>query len=362
MMLKKLLIVCALLLFSASSAFAAETIQITVDGKNVVFEQQPVLQDDRTLVPLRAIFEALNAHVKWIEDSQTAVAEKRSNYISIQIGNKEMYKNGSPIPLEVPAQLINGRTMVPLRAVAEALDATVEWNNATNTITIQSKQEPHMIKDQYLEWNLTHPDSNILLATATCAYPAIPNPNNSEGIRKINETYAKAAQTYINQLKTSVPEIVGEDYAMRQESGYPFHPYEYTHTFDITYDKNNMMSIVELTSEYTGGAHPNSSKVSTTYDLTTGQVLGLTDILEGTQEELNTVIINGFTQLIKANPEMYFEDASSTLAEDISTANFYLTKDGIIFYFQPYAIAPYATGYPSYTLPFTGNEKLFKTL
>ncbi len=92
--------------------------------------------DDRTMLPLRAIFEALGANVTWNDITQTAKATKNEIKISIQIGSTIMYKDDNKKRLDVPAQLINDRTMVPVRAIAESLDADVQWDEATETVTI----------------------------------------------------------------------------------------------------------------------------------------------------------------------------------------------------------------------------------
>jgi len=98
------------------------------------------LGGDRTLVPLRAIFEALGATVDWDGATQTVTAKKDSDVIKLQIGSNEMTVNGKTVTLEVPAQLINGRTMVPVRAIAEAFGAEVYWDAATRTVKITMEQ------------------------------------------------------------------------------------------------------------------------------------------------------------------------------------------------------------------------------
>ncbi len=116
-----------------------EGIEVVLDGKMVAFDVQPTLLEGRTLVPVRAIFEALGATVAWNDATQTAIAEKDGTEIRITIGEKQMLKNGLIIPLDVGAVLLDARTLVPVRAIAESFDCTVEWIDATQTVKITTK-------------------------------------------------------------------------------------------------------------------------------------------------------------------------------------------------------------------------------
>ena len=107
-----------------------------VNGKNVYFDQLPILDNGRTLVPLRAIFEALGANVNWDGTTQTVTASKGGTNISLQIGSNQLYVNGSAKTLDVPAKLINSRTLVPVRAISEAFGCKVDWDGNSQTVII----------------------------------------------------------------------------------------------------------------------------------------------------------------------------------------------------------------------------------
>lgn len=124
------------------SVSASENIYVTVDGATLNFDQPPIMQNDRVLVPMRLIFEALGATVEWDEYNQYVKATKDQIDITMQIGNSTMVKNGEYITLDTAPILLNGRTLVPVRAVAESLDATVEWRGEINTVVIEKKVIP----------------------------------------------------------------------------------------------------------------------------------------------------------------------------------------------------------------------------
>lgn len=139
--MKKTLI-CLMLVFVTvlsigTAAFAEEReVAVVLDGEILEFDQNPVIQNGRTLVPLRGIFEPMGAEVGWDDATQTVTAVKDDITIKLTIGDNILYKNGEAITLDVPAQLIGSRTMVPARAVSEAFDARVGWIEEIWMVTI----------------------------------------------------------------------------------------------------------------------------------------------------------------------------------------------------------------------------------
>lgn len=113
-----------------------EKVAVEVNGERVIFDQQPVVQNGRTLVPLRKIFEALGASVGWHDETQTVTSIKGETIVSLTIGSNILKVNNREITLDVTAQTINGRTMVPARAVAEAFGCKVDWDEERNTVVI----------------------------------------------------------------------------------------------------------------------------------------------------------------------------------------------------------------------------------
>lgn len=113
--------------------------RLIIDGKERFFTQHPEIMNDRTFVPLRSIFEALQTKVKWNEETQTVTATKGSRTIQLTLDSEIAHINGKKVQLDAPPILFQESTYVPLRFVGEALGATVIWENATRTIQIISK-------------------------------------------------------------------------------------------------------------------------------------------------------------------------------------------------------------------------------
>lgn len=116
-------------------------VTVVLDGETLAFPtQDPLIVDNRTLVPMRTIFEALGARVDWIDENgiQKIIANTAEKNISMTINSNDFFVNGEKKSLDVPAQLMNDTTMVPLRAISESLGCSVEWNQETSTVIIQS--------------------------------------------------------------------------------------------------------------------------------------------------------------------------------------------------------------------------------
>jgi len=112
-------------------------ISVTLDGTPIQFlDAEPIIVEDRTLVPFRAIFEALDMDVEWDDDRRVAIGTRDNLTIEIPIDSAIATVNGQIVELDVPAMIHNDRTLVPLRFIAEATGAEVDWNDETRTVVI----------------------------------------------------------------------------------------------------------------------------------------------------------------------------------------------------------------------------------
>jgi len=137
-------------MFIGTTAFAAENITVELDGKTIEFDVNPEIIDGRTMVPLRKIFEEIGALVKWDNDTQTVSARKNSKTITLSINSADLQidkgktdDEGNPIietvTLEVPAQIVSGRTLVPARAISESFGLNVNWDEDNQKVVITSE-------------------------------------------------------------------------------------------------------------------------------------------------------------------------------------------------------------------------------
>jgi len=126
-------------LSSLCVANANKEINVTLNGEKIFFDVAPQIINERTMVPLRAIFEALGATVDWNGDTQTLTSTKNDITVKLTINDSTMYVNNTPVILDSPAFIIDGRTLVPLRAISEAYQANVAWDSDTSTALITAE-------------------------------------------------------------------------------------------------------------------------------------------------------------------------------------------------------------------------------
>lgn len=115
---------------------ANSEIAVTLNGKEIAFDVKPQILNGRTMVPMRKIFEALGATVEWDGDTQSITSVKGDITIKMTIGDSTMYKNSEAITLDVPPQIVDSRTLVPVRAIAESFGITVDWTGETQTVVL----------------------------------------------------------------------------------------------------------------------------------------------------------------------------------------------------------------------------------
>lgn len=135
---------------SAAAGFAQNNIQVSVNGQPVAFDQaRPQMVGGRVLVPLRGVMEQLGAYVQWDASTHTVTATKAGTDIQLRIGDRSATVNGQPVTLDVPAMVVGGSTMVPLRFMGESLGADVRWDTSTSTVAINTANNAAVNANNY---------------------------------------------------------------------------------------------------------------------------------------------------------------------------------------------------------------------
>ena len=120
-----------------SAVCYAQDINVSLNGNIVSFpNQQPVIVEGRTLIPLRGVFDNMGYAIDWDGETKTVTLKKDSKTLTVAIGQASIDVNGSATAIDVPAQIINGSTMLPLRAIADTTGAEVLWDAESRTATI----------------------------------------------------------------------------------------------------------------------------------------------------------------------------------------------------------------------------------
>ncbi|PKM49960.1 MAG: hypothetical protein CVV02_13310 [Firmicutes bacterium HGW-Firmicutes-7] len=133
-----LAIIMCLSYISMTVFATGDDVSVRIDGELIEFDQPPLIVNGRTLIPIRAVCEKIGATVEWDDRTKTALITKDDTTIKLQIGRYDMQvSDQSSIYLDVVPQIYNGRTLMPIRAIAEGLGCEVLWNEANRTIEIE---------------------------------------------------------------------------------------------------------------------------------------------------------------------------------------------------------------------------------
>ena len=137
--MKKILsiILVFVMLFALASPVMADGVKVKLGDEYINFDVTPKLINGRTMVPLRAIFEALGATVDWNEETETVTSTRNKITVTLKINSFVMFVDGEIVSLDSPACLVGGRTLVPVRAISEAFKLKVGWDDATQTVLIE---------------------------------------------------------------------------------------------------------------------------------------------------------------------------------------------------------------------------------
>lgn len=129
-----------LMLMFASSVFAAPAVNVVINGTPVTFTESSgapfIDNNNRTLVPMRVVMEQYGCTVSWDQSTKTASVVAGDTTVLVPIGQSYITVNGEQRTIDAPAQIVSGRTYLPIRAVLEAFGANVGWDNTNRSVTV----------------------------------------------------------------------------------------------------------------------------------------------------------------------------------------------------------------------------------
>lgn len=180
---KKLAMVVTLastLIGSVSATESTKDIKIEIDGKNVVSDVAPFINNERTLVPIRVISENLGYNVNWDNNLRKVTVKNSDKTIELFIGKKKVNVNGVDNSIDVAPVIKNDRTFVPLRFISESFENDVNWDKGTRTVKINKKEKKIV----------SILDGNNISNTYTSITPTTPQPKSKQvGSNEIKPYY-----------------------------------------------------------------------------------------------------------------------------------------------------------------------------
>lgn len=145
----------------ATQTFTEFKAGMTVKGKKVNFDVPPVIKDGRTLIPVRAVMNSLNAKVEWDEATQTVTITKGDVVIKLVLGESKVFVNGKEVTLDVPAMVVDNRTVVPLRFISETLGEKVNYDEKTGDIDIEDNENNSQADENNTQIDENNSQTNI---------------------------------------------------------------------------------------------------------------------------------------------------------------------------------------------------------
>lgn len=355
--LVSLFLITAALAGAVQTAFAEDNVTVNINGVKMDFDVEPIVENGRTLVPFRAIFEALGCAVGYYASDgvQTVSAHRGNDSLMLNIGKNSMYFDSNEIELDVPAKIVEDRTLVPLRAVSEAFDTEVIWLDDINTVCLYPKRGAHSITPVTVNKDIKNEDG-VTLINISCSYPVIESYEQNEYIDRINDEYKKAAESFLQEAESN-REAAQLQYEQTEGS---FQPYEIMRTYTVNTDRNGLLSITDHDYSYMGGAHGMSIMLSRNFNLTDEKELKLDDILTGSlDDEIYQLVYSVFVNHFEAAAGDGFNaEWAQQIESEIENVKYYLKDDSLVLYFDVYQAAPYAFGTPCVEIPY--NENIFR--
>jgi hypothetical protein len=331
------LLALALIPLMQTSAFADKDISIIVNGEKVQLDQPPIIEDGRTLVPFRAVLEKMGASVDWDNNTQTVTCVLADKEVSLVINSDKMQTNQGEITLDVPAKIVNSRTMVPIRAISEGLGAEVDWNEGDRSVIISSYSAEQY--DGYEMLSITDGISGDFTLPITVKYPVIYG--DSAEVAAINSSIEAEVRDNIAACKQEYSDFVTDVDDTSSDWN-----------IDITYEiktlNEDIVSMSVTTYSFLGGAHPNTTVKGLTYNLQSGEKMAADDFIDNAL----TAGKDGIRSMVEADPEQYpfYDEEQFTLTD----SDFYIEDNKLVFVVQAYEIAPYARGLVEYKIDLKG--------
>jgi len=213
-------------------ASAQTGITVTIDGAALSFDVPPQIINGRAMVPMRRIFDALGANVQWNGASRSITATSPNRTIVLHIDSTTMVVNGNIITLDVPPQIIGNRTLVPVRAVSEGMDANVRWVSDIKTVIITRRvvqtPDPAGLTFGWSVYDLANPffipmDEGVKAKAAELGITLLPTHDNKSSVTEMISGVTSLIEQGIDALVISPfgPEAMNTVMTMAKSAGIP---------------------------------------------------------------------------------------------------------------------------------------------
>jgi hypothetical protein len=309
---------------------AVTLVTVTVKGKPL--QQQGIMGEEGVLLPLQLIEKGLHISVNYDAEKKSYILQRDQVAVVLTPtdGEANAVVNGSTQITPYEWKQIGEQPYVSAKVITDHLGYTSQYNEANQTLALtKHKLNPITISTVTIE-------KDIPEATIKVEYPQISGLDNTKAEKSINKQLKTRADEFvknsIKEAKNSQPSPNGSKY-------------EYLGNYTVTFNREGVLSILEQTYAYTGGAHGNSIREGLTFCLSNGKLLTLDQILSANPNYRKIVDPQILQQLKKT--EGYFNNFT-TIGPN---PDFYLKDEGVVVFFQLYEYLPYVFGFPEFYFP-----------
>ncbi|MDD3173269.1 MAG: DUF3298 and DUF4163 domain-containing protein [Herbinix sp.] len=210
-----------------------------------------------------------------------------------------------------------------------------------------------IVREKVLQQDMYY--KNYLILKYTIKYPKFISQTYYTLANKLNTLYRTKAVMYERSNVMNLYQMAMVDFEHSKANNYPIHQFEAYVDFLITYNQNCVLSLYFDQYEYTGGAHGLTLRYSDTWDLQGSRRMELADFFPNNnhyKEYIIQIINKQIAYQIAAGDAMFFDNYEQLVKDNFKANNYYLSKEGLVIYYQQYDIAPYAAGMPTFVIPY----------
>lgn len=183
-------------------------------------------------------------------------------------------------------------------------------------------------------------------------YPSVSGTGSGRTDRMINNRIKGQVNTFYDYVRNQLYRDAVDEYHTAMENNFPFREFSAVLAYNVTYNKNCHLSMFRDQFQYTSGAHGSTIKMSDTWNIRTGRLVPMADYFRP-GADYKCIILNEAIKQANKDPSIYFENYAQLMNQYFNPESYYLSDDGLVIYYQEYEIAPYTSGLPTFTIPYS---------
>lgn len=327
--------------------FPINSNKYTVNGIEKTMDSKAFTENGRTYVPFRYLGYSLGAsenEITYDSAKKIVVLQLNGHTIVATLGSYVLQVDNDHVQMDVAPIMRNGRVYLPARYIAEGQDYTVHWDANTNSVLL-SKQA---ISENQPKITTKKIESESDVLTVNMELPVINGLKNAEFQDSLNkQILGEATQDQAEHEKQAK-----EDKLAAESGNYPFRAHS-LYTKYQTIPTKDILSLILMTSDYTGGAHGSNYRKIFNIDVKNCKLITLKELFKANvdyKQILNPEIARQI-KLKEASGEQFFFQGDMGFKTISDTQPVYIKGDYIVICFDQYEIAPYAAGFPEFEIP-----------